>query len=302
MPVIRIRRFIKIFVFFVFTLAIAETQALELDATKVQWSKLQFSTAILFFKLKADIGFDILDSRLAEKQLLATEQYQALVPKGEKTLMMTMTTSLLGRNSQVNFWLEPDLTALQRTQTDTGKKQRIKTYRFLKDGVHSYQKKPFDNEKKLPPQQWTDVGEHHYSHPKEFENTIISDNAALFYLVSAANLNAKGDEVVAYSFGKKHLNRIRLIVEGTEEIDVEYKERRAGKNRSVEETVQALRISIDPQPAETNVTENEFEFLGLKDDIIIYVDPKTHIPFRISGRIDYYGGIDIDLSEVILKK
>ena len=83
-----------------------------------------------------------------------------------------MTTSLLGRNSQVNFWLEPDLTALQRTQTDTGKKQRIKTYRFLKDGVHSFQKQPFDHEKKLPPQQWTDLGEQHYSHPKEFENTI----------------------------------------------------------------------------------------------------------------------------------
>ena len=42
----------------------------------------------------------------------------------------------------------------------------------------------------------------------------------------------------------------------------------------------------------------DFDFLGLKGDIDLYMDPATRVLVQVSGKADYIGRTDIKLKEV----
>ena len=46
-------------------------------------------------------------------------------------------------------------------------------------------------------------------------------------------------------------------------------------------------VAIDP------AADGDFEFLGLKGDIDLYLDPKTRVLVQISGSLDIVGYTDI---------
>ena len=50
-------------------------------------------------------------------------------------------------------------------------------------------------------------------------------------------------------------------------------------------------VAIDP------AMQGDFDFLGLKGDIDLYLDPKTRVLVQISGTVDIVGYTDILLRE-----
>ncbi|WP_455220400.1 DUF3108 domain-containing protein [Kaarinaea lacus] len=271
-----------------------------LDAKNLHWSRLEFKTYLLFIKLTADVEYRRVDSNAvagfynpADKQLVVSES--------DELLLLTMNSDNFGRKSVVHFWFDPDLAGLQTEQIESGRKNYVHTYRFGKNGVYRRDVYPKENESDLPRSEWTKLEYHEYPYPSNFSSTSLTDSAALFYIVSAANLSKPGDTFTCFTFGKKHLNKIELKVEGLSEIDVDYYEQHNNNEREVEETVSALRISVIPTPVGDNNEENEFEFLGLKEDIKIYVDPRNRIPLQISSRVKILGTVDIKLGRAKLQ-
>jgi hypothetical protein len=51
-------------------------------------------------------------------------------------------------------------------------------------------------------------------------------------------------------------------------------------------------VPIDPSE------KDDFEFLGMKGDIDLYIDPDTRVLVQISGNADIIGYTDIKLKEV----
>ena len=130
----------------------------------------------------------------------------------------------------------------------------------------------------------------------------MTDNAAIFYAVSAADLNKKGDYVVFLTFDKEHINEVKLLCGGFADIDADYVvQSNTGKKR-VQGSVKALRISLQSRPIDKNSDNKEFMFLGVKGDINIYLDPQSHIPLQVSGKVDYVGHTDIKLSQVTVSQ
>lgn len=274
----------------------------QFDPANIKWSELTFSASVLFFTVDADIKFQALSAAQADSVLLTPEKIksEAVMPQQEHIYMLSSHTAKFGRNSTLEFWFESDLTALQRTQTETGRKNILRTYRFFNDGAYRRDIFPSKEEEKLPPARWTKTSSEFYPYPGTLPPLKMTDNNVIFYAVSAAQLHKQGDQVEFLTFDKEHINRVVIVLEGTEEIETDYVAyRKTGKKR-IQETVNALRLSIKSEPVNKAIDKDEFVFLGVKGDISIYIHPQTRIPLQVSGKADYIGHTNITLSRATI--
>ena len=61
-----------------------------------------------------------------------------------------------------------------------------------------------------------------------------------------------------------------------------------------------MAISAKPMGFDLNEVEN-FSFLGLHENISIYIDATTQLPIQVSGIIPTIGQADLKLNKVLLK-
>lgn len=278
--------------------------ASQFDPANIQWSELTFSASVLFFTVNAEIKFKKLAASQAVTELISPDSVESapLMPSQDQVYYLSSYTSNFGRNTTLEFWFEGDLTALQRTQTETGRKTIVRTYRFFKDGAYRKDRLPADGQEKSPPASWTKTSSEFYPYPDGLPAYKMTDNNVIFYAISAAKLYNKGDRVVFLTFDKEHINQVEIVLQGTEEIETEYEVQTKDGKKRIRETVDALRMSIQSEPVNKNIPKKEFVFLGVKGDISLYIHPKSRIPLQVSGKADYIGQTDITLSRAVLNK
>ena len=276
--------------------------AAQFNPENISWSELTFSASVLFFTVDAEIKFKKLPVSQAVSDLINPNPVKSelVMPAQQQVYYLSSHTAKFGRNSTLEFWFEGDLTALQRTQTETGRKTIVRTYRFLQDGAYRKDRLPAQGEEKSPPANWSKTSSEFYPYPDALPSYKMTDNNVIFYAMSAAELYNKGDRVVFLTFDKEHINQVEIVLQGTKEIQTEYVAHTKNGKKRVRETVNALRLSIQSEPVNKNIDKEEFVFLGVKGDISLYIHPKTRIPLQVSGDADYIGQTDITLSRAVL--
>jgi hypothetical protein len=274
-------------------------QESKLDPSRVKWTSLDYKTHLLFFAMKIKVQMNQISLATSKAALLTPKHGEGTMPQADPTYRIDLDTKIMGRNSFISLWFDPDGTAFQRTQTDTGKKHRVKTYRILKNGYYSRQAKPKENEKDLPPNKWTDIGEGKDKFDKlPASGVIIAEPTALYYLISASPLNNPGDKYQEYIFTKHGIYQLNLHAVDYKKIEANFKSYQGGKKTTIwndEYKVLHIRmrgVPIDPAGA------GDFDFLGLKGDIDLYLDPDTRVLVQISGNADIIGYTDIKLRAV----
>ena len=278
---------------------LAQTQDSKLDPSRVKWTNLYYKTYIIFFSMKIRANLNQIPLKDSNKALLTPKEGQGTIPEQDPTYRIDLDTKILGRKSFISLWFDPDGSAFQRTQTDTGSKQRVKTYRILKNGYYSHQTKPKENEEDLPPNKWTEVGEG----KKKFNKlppagAIIAEPTALYYLVSASTLDKPGDKFQEYIFTKYGIYQLNLHAVDYKNIEANYTSREGGKKRSIrDDEYKTLHIRMNAVPIDPT-EKDDFDFLGMKGDIDLYIDPDTRVLVQISGNADIVGYTDIMLQEV----
>jgi hypothetical protein len=287
-------------------LNIFHANASQFDPDNIKWSELTFSASVLFFTVNAEIKFKKLPASKAVADLISPNPTPAgsapMMPSQDQVYYLSSYTSNFGRHTNLEFWFEGDLTALQRTQTETGRKTIVRTYRFFKDGAYRKDLLPADGQEKSPPASWTKTSSEFYPYPDDLPAYKMTDNNVIFYAISAAKLYNKGDRVVFLTFDKEHINQVEIVLQGTEEIETEYVVHTKDGKKRIRETVDALRLSIQSEPVNKNIPKKEFVFLGVKGDISLYIHPKSRIPLQVSGKADYIGQTDITLSRAVLRE
>ena len=274
-------------------------QGSELDPSRVKWTSLDYKTRLLFFGMKIKVQMNQISLATSKTALLTPKHGEGTMPQTDPSYRIDLDTNILGRNSFVSLWFDPDGTAFQRTQTDTGKKHRVKTYRILKNGYSSLQAKPREGEKDLPPNKWTDIGEG----KKQFNSlpptgTTIAEPTALYYLVSASPLNKPGDKFEQYIFTKHGIYRLDLHAVDYQDIDVKFEINQRGKKTTTDnDEFKTLRIRVNGVAIDPSA-EGDFDLFGLKGDIDLYLDPETRVLVQISGDMDIVGHTDIKLKAV----
>ncbi len=102
-------------------------------------------------------------------------------------------------------------------------------------------------------------------------------------------------------FSKGHVMLVEMVVHGNSQTEVDYVEESAAGERRISGQVETLEISLDGQPLDRQTEEGDFEFLGLRGDVRLYLDKTVRVPLQLSGRIKYVGKGNVRLRRVVLE-
>jgi len=212
---------------------LVHAQEAKLDPSRVKWSSLHYKTYIVFFSMNVKAHLKQIPLATSKTALITPKQGQGAMPKADPTYRIDLDSKIMGRKSFISLWFDPSGNAFQRTQTDTGSKQRIKTYRILENGYYSHETKPKKNETDLPPNKWTQIGEGNKTFNKlPPAGVTITEPTALYYLVSASNLKKPGDKFQEYIFTKHGIYQLNLHAVDYKEIETDYVQLQMVKNRN----------------------------------------------------------------------
>jgi hypothetical protein len=130
---------------------------------------------------------------------------------------------------------------------------------------------------------------------------VVTEPSALFYLLASADLSAVGDVVTTHVFSKNRLIQVDLTVTAVERLEVDYVEVSPPLERRVRGAKDLLRIILDGTPLGEGEADDDFELLGLRGNVVVFLDPEVRAPVQVSGKIKYAGKGNVRLQRVVLQ-
>lgn len=285
-------------------LATAARAATELDPERVSWSELSYSARKLVFSATTEVSLTRLPEPVDTSAFAEPPQGLGLMPGGDNHWLIALQTSALGLATTNRLWLSgDDAQAFQRDQLDRGGRARYRAYRFAESGVFSLTRRPQKGEAGLPHRDWSDTRERFTHYPSwAGDDLTVSDPSSLFYLIAVSHLEETGDRIQIPIFSRGDLLLMELTVTGSRNTEVAYTRLSSGGERQqVRGKVRALRVSADAIHLDPDSEESEMEFLGLRGDVTLLVDPTTRIILQVSGELPIAGNIEIKLQRALMR-
>ena len=275
------------------------------DPVRIQWSELDYLAAKLAVTASSEVRIRIEPASQAATHWLQPSTGHPVMPAGGKTIRVQLGSQIMGKKSDLDLWLDPvSGAAFQRTQLETGKKvrhHRHRSLRFGELGVFNSTYRATDETVDRPYKEWS-LSETFEPFPEELSpKAVVTEPSALFYLLAVVDLERLGDRTTAYVFSKDQVMRVHLIAQEKVEIKVDYTEESSAGKRVVKGRREAMRIRLDGRPMGTGGNDKDFEFLGLRGDVDVYLDSVRRIPLQISGNIKFVGKGHVRLQRVRLK-
>ena len=275
------------------------------DPARMQWSELDYLAARLAVTATSEVRIRIESASQAAIHWLQPSPGQSVMPAGDKTIRVRLGSQIMGKKSDLDLWLDPvSGAAFQRTQLETGKKvrhHRHRSLRFGELGVFNSTYRATDETVDRPHKEWK-LSETFEPFPEELgSKAVVTEPSALLYLLAVADLERQGDRTTAYVFSKDQVMQVHLIAQEKVEIKVDYIEESSAGRRVVKGRHETMRIRLDGRPMGTGGNDKDFEFLGLRGDVDVYLDSARRIPLQISGNIKFVGKGHVRLQRVRLK-
>ncbi|RMH15118.1 MAG: hypothetical protein D6696_21570 [Acidobacteria bacterium] len=136
--------------------------------------------------------------------------------------------------------------------------------------------------------------------PAPAAGLVVTQPAALFYLVTSDALARPGDRLEVLAYSRRKLHRLTLEVKGAIRLRARYDEERSGETSRRDGEVEALEIAVHAVPL-GEAEESDFRFLGLSGDVSILLEPATRLPLEVRGRIPIAGRVRVVLRRVVWK-
>ncbi len=268
--------------------------ALGLDANRIRWSHLIYSERSIWADVDVDVRLEPQSKAVMQAELPANRQGDAIpIPDAGGYRMTIDMVSDVAFKSPVHkknhVWFIPhDGTVLGRLRLRQKKDHFKKAYRFTRQGVFRHRQEPKNKQEALlKPEKWTDASDTFYSWSSAEQGCAnVTDRLLLIYIATAAGMQSSDQPLSVCVFGKRKLFRVHLKPAGTQAIKSKFTEinpqteiRRKGKINATK-----IDLEIEPLVSESGIDEN-FSFLGLRDNISILFDPATNLPIQIRGDI-----------------
>jgi hypothetical protein len=283
---------------------------IKFDPQHVSWTELSYQLNTFSADVNVQVQMEFLSAAEVVPALIKSPQgtpIDAWVPDpGRITIHYRVDSIFKPPVRTLNqVWFNPmDATALGRIRQRRGNEDFKKIYRFTQQGVFRHQREPKDQQELLQqPDQWTSVKDTFYAYDRAHLGCPnVTERLVLIYVVSAAELSDSMQPLSFCGFGRRQLFHLLLKPEGFQSLKVDFIEKKQQKEIRRQGEIKALKITLEAQPLASDLKEVEdFSFLGFQEDITMFVDPRTHIPIQLSGRIPMAGKVDIKLNEVQLK-
>lgn len=170
--------------------------------------------------------------------------------------------------------------------------RRFKSFDYAGENILRQRREPAQGEHRLPHQQWSDTSSESLALP-EMDAPLLTPYALLL-LATAGELTAVDNSLTVYLHTDHNFYRATLRNQGQQPVAVRYRLQGEG-GQLVEGTVSADHIELQVVPVR-QPEQNDFELMGLRDQVYFLVDRETRLPLRISGRVPHFGETHIDLS------
>ncbi len=283
----------------------------ELDAERVTWRRLSFHAKNFWVEVSTDIQLASMPATETEGLLISAGKRTPVRSLAAEAYQMQINTTIDPRfRSAVSIynriWFDPtQAAALGRVRLRRGGDQFKKIYRFTTQGVFRHRLEPQNKkEASLAPEKWTDRNNSFYAYDRtRLECSGVSERTLLIYIISAAIESLEKDALSVCVFGKRQLHRVTLRKSGEYPIRISYIENHPQKATRKEKTLKAVKIAVKAEPLESDLKEDEnFSFLGLHQDIAIYIDRTTGLPLQVNGIIPTVGNVSLQLRKADLKR
>jgi len=267
------------------------------EQRKINYTQLHYEASKLFLTLGTDVTLSKKPVADVAKDLVTPEDNNAIVPVPGSVYTVTTESKFFGKHTRYTIWFDERAALLQwLREIRKGSKSNVKFYRFAENGYRDY-RKDYDNEDYV-----VNLGEISSwgSSFKPFpakppENSVISDTAALLYLVSQLKLQEAGDEVSLLMYSDDQLIATKLVVEGKAKLSTDFEVVENGKSRRVKEKERSV-VKVLVKPVDSQGKQvKDLEVMGLKGDVSMYIDEATRLLLQVSGDIDVAGEVDIKL-------
>lgn len=196
------------------------------------------------------------------------------------------------------LWLQPDLTALQRTRLKSGKSRNYKIYRYARDKVYRVRRSPSKKQDDTLPDAWPLENERIYPFPRKLANRCVKVTDPYALLLILPQHAFEQDETLCI-FNKQTVYDVTLRRQGTQNLEVDYRI----EGKKVRTTVKSEKIAILPRPIplDTGLPAEPFELLGMEGDVVLLRDRDRHLPLQFEGKVPGFGKAKLRLTQVRLR-
>jgi len=267
---------------------------LELEPARVGWSAVRMAGSRLFLSVDAEVSLLARPASEIRADLLAAPDCNGIRP-GAEVMQTTYRTRAAGRRSEI-ILISDLLTgaAVQRFQDDYQGRLRQRTYRFSETGAVLRTLWPADSsEERLPASEWTDMETGFRGYPPEAAGQLIADPTGIFYLISAGPLARPGDRMEFMVYSRRSLHRVSVLVDRVEDIRADFERRSADGSSRQRGNVSALRLLIQGETIGEEDDDDEFELLGLRGNLELYLDQASRAPLQLSGNVRILGRVTL---------
>lgn len=267
------------------------------DPDRPGWRSLEYHASKLLISASTRVEARLRKATEISLELRQTPRGTPVAP-GDDVIEITHLARAAGRTSRIRLWADPhDGAAVQSLHSDLDGKLRERTYRFLDLGTWHFTRKPADRrEEALPPDRWTDLADGLRAYPPGAQGQRISETGALLWMIAASTLQSTGDRFETLVYSRRRVSRVTVRVTGQRPVFTSHAEHGGGGSRQQRATVQALAISVSAVPFDPADDPDDFELLGLRGNLELFLDPVTRAPLELRGHARMFGQVTVRLT------
>lgn len=260
------------------------------------WSCLDFRAEQLMFKGTTRICAKKTRAEEMREWLPASDPKEPPLPQpapGARLMKMTVKADLAGRLTEEEVYFEPESgRTLQRTRVKLGSDPYRKSYRFGEAGLDWTRSAPRSREEtERAEPAWSKIENHSAPYPAGSLCKVYSEPVLLLYLLAAHDWNS-GKNLEFCMFAGKKWNRIEAISQGMRAFPARYE-----KNGQPGQASEARAIVLKAGKASPEEDEDPFELMGLRGDLLIFLDPQSGLPLAIQGEMPWLGQVTVRLEK-----
>lgn len=274
---------------------------LQLDPQRVRWEAMSLQARKFIFTATTTAELSFLPAERVLPELIEPERGEPVMPQRGVAVLVS-TAHFFGRDSTMRLYMSPQTAAAYQYVLDEGGSHaKHRVYRFTDRGVFLHTHKPADEaERERPWRQWRDISTEWRPIEKAARGSTIVDALGLLYVAGAAEFPASGRPLELLSISNRKVARVSLRALPAEPRRVAFDLRTPAGETRCEGMAPAIRVEVDGRPLHPDPDAEGFRFLGLKDDIAIYIEPESRLVLEVRGKAPIVGGLTIRLKEARL--
>jgi len=264
------------------------------------WRELHFVASSGLITATTTLRFDA-PAPAAQGQLYGAHDGTPLTPSAGAVALIHGRFHAIGNTGELQTWYDPSsMAALQTRRLSRGKNSRLKTLRFLDDGVWRERFEPASSADLDDPGRWRRQSGVRITYPVARNGEAVLTPVMLFQ--RAAELVAtdlKVREQLVFTDTQLYRVTLRAAPAGPIEADVSVVE--GSEARSISGERLARRVAVLPALLGDSPEKEPFTLLELGGEISVFIDVESRLPLRVQGNWLQVGTITAELARAELR-